>query len=253
MEMERGFASEPVPIQGAANRWLLSEWFGFEGRERRAVLRALTELSDRRTPVHVEAEDTGLSFFTVITLRRDALLIVRPFDLRSGLVKNSFVRLTLPNRDRRQVRARILTPHLQMDRSLRHVCICEVPSTFAGTSRRASDRLCTTQFRNLRLQVPALDQSFRVLDLSASGIRIYRRLYDGQSQFALDAELAPASLRVGSHTVIALESVQPRSLMRNTIGLHMQVKRDGNSERLLVTLLNRLQSVELQRLHIGRR
>lgn len=237
---------------GTPHKSLLTEWLGTAGRERRAVFKALARLSADKTPVRAEAEQTGLSFYTLLTLRRDALLIARPYDLRSGLPKNGHVRLTLPNTERKQVRVPILVPHLQMDLSARHVCVCGVPTEFSGTCKRATDRLCTTQFRNLHLQLPSQNKTFRIVDLSASGLRIYVASGEDRALLEPDTELRPANLRVGASTSISLESIIPRAISGNTVGMEMQVQRDGISERTTINLLNRLQLVELQRLRSER-
>lgn len=231
---------------------MLGDLFGSAGRERRAVLKALVRLSDDKTPVRAEAERTGLSFYTLLSLRRDALLIARPYDLRSGLIKNTYIRLTLPNSQRKQVRAPIIAPHLQMDLSAKHVCVCGIPDAFSGTCRRATDRLSTSRFKNLHLQLPRQNKSFRILDLSAGGARIYAASESDREVFKMNTELAPANLRVGTHTVIALDSLLPRAAAEKTVGLKLQIQHDGVSERTMFNLLNRLQLIELQRLRPDR-
>jgi hypothetical protein len=229
---------------------LLSGWLSSASREERAVHRALAELSEHKMPVRLEAEQTGVSFFTVISLRRNGLLVARPRSLRGGLAKDSYVRLTLTNQGRKQVRTPVLVPQVKLPMSMKYGCICAVPQVFAGVCKRKADRFNTTRFRNLHLQLPEVNKSFRVVDLSASGLRIFTGTEGGLLLFEEGSELAPARMRVGERAAIELQSLVPRSHAGNTVGLSLQVRRDGVSERYLMNLLNRLQEHELRRLQI---
>jgi hypothetical protein len=219
-------------------------------REERAVMRALAELSDRKMPLRLESEQSGVSFFTVISLRRNAVVVARPRSLRGGLAKESFVRLTLPNSGRKQVRLPVLVPHVKLPMTVKHACICGVPSAFSGVCRRAAERFSTTRFRNLHLQLPEQQKTFRVVDLSTSGVRIYAGAETSLMLFAPGSELAPARLRIGERVTIEMASLVARAAGGGTVGLELRVQRDGASERHLMNLLNRLQEQELHRLHI---
>jgi len=229
---------------------LLGGWLSASSREERAVLRALAELSDRKMPVRLESEHTGISFFTVVSLRRNGVLVARPRTLRGGLPKDSIVRLTLTNSGRKQVRMPVLVPQVKLPMTVKYACICGVPQTFEGVCKRGADRFSTTRFRNLHLHIPSVEKTFRVLDLSTSGMRIFTGTEGSLMLFEPDGELAPARLRVGERATIELQSLVPRAHVGNTVGLSMQVRRDGASERYLMNLLNRLQEQELQRLRI---
>jgi hypothetical protein len=229
---------------------LLGGWISSAGREERAVLRALAELSDRKMPVRLESEETGVSFFTVISLRRNGLLVARPRTLRGGLPKDSYVRLTLPNTERKQVRMPVLVPQLKLPMSMRYASICGVPQTFSGVCKRKAERFSTARFRNLQLLLPSVGRTFRVVDLSTSGIRIFTGTEGNLMMFEPESELAPARIRIGERAAIELDSLVPRARTGNAVGLSMQVRRDGASERFLMNLLNRLHNQELRRIQI---
>jgi hypothetical protein len=229
---------------------LLPGWLSSATREERAVLRALHDLSEQKTPLRLESEATGVSFFTVISLRRNGLLVARPRTLRGGLPKDSIVRLTLTHHQRKQVRVPVLVPQVKLPMSVKYASICGVPKTFSGVCQRQADRFNTTRFKNLHLQLPAVEKSFRVIDLSTAGLRIFGGTESSLLLFEPGSELAPARLRVGERAQIELESLVPRSQAGNTVGMAMRVRRDGASERYLMNLLNRLQEGELRRLRI---
>lgn len=229
---------------------LLGGWLSAESREERAVLRALADLSERKMPVRLESEQSGVSFFTVVSLRKNALLLARPRTLRGGLPKGSAVRLTLANQGRKQVRAAIVVPHLKVPFSLKHAFVCEVPHAFCGVCKRGADRFSTARFKNLHLQLDGARRSFRVVDVSTSGLRIHTGGDTPLTLFEPGQELAPARLRLGERAQIELESLVPRAINPKTVGLELRVRRDGASERYLMNLLNRLQEHELRRLQI---
>jgi hypothetical protein len=219
-------------------------------REERAVLRALSGLSESKAPVRLEAEQSGVSFFTVLSLRRNAVVLARPRALRGGLPKDSFVRLTLPNSGRKQVRLRVLVPHVKLPMSVKHACVCAVPTSFSGECKRGAERFSTKRYKNLHVQLPEQQKTYRVVDLSTSGMRIVTGEDSALMLFAPGTEVAPARLRVGERVAIELGSLVARAVTGNTVGLELKVHRDGASERHLMNLLNRLQEHELRRLQI---
>lgn len=229
---------------------LLGGWLSSAAREERAVLRALDDLAVRKLPVRLESEETGVSFFTIISLRRNGLLIARPRTLRGGLPKDSFVRLTLPNQGRKQVRVPVLVPHVKLPMTMKYACICGVPTTFSGVCKRHTDRFSTARFKNLHLQLPRYGKNLRVVDLSVGGVRVFAGTESSQLAFDSDTDLAPGHLRVGERVQIELESVLPRAQVGNMVGMSMKVSNDGVSGRFLLSLLNRLQEQELLRLKI---
>lgn len=229
---------------------LLGGWLSAASREERAVLRALDDLAVRKLPVRLESEETGVSFFTILSLRRNGLLIARPRTLRGGLPKDSYVRITLPNQGRRQIRVPVLVPHVKLPMSMKYACICGVPTAFAGVCKRHTDRFSTARFKNLHLQLLRHQKSFRVVDLSVGGVRVFAGTESSNLAFDPDMDLAPARLRVGDRVSIELESLLPRAHVGNMVGLSMRVRNDGLSGRFLLNLLNRLQEQELLRLKI---
>ncbi len=229
---------------------LLGGLLSSQGRETRAVARALADLGERKTPVRVEVEGTGTSFFTVLSLRKNGLLLARPRTLAGGMAKGLCVRLTLPNHQRRQVRTEVLVPNVQLPMTLKHAMICSVPTAFSGQCQRSADRFDTSRFKNLTLHLADWQQTFRVIDLSATGLRIFTGT-DGEA-YAFEAgnALGAGTLCVGRGIRIELGDITTRSRAGNTVGLSMAVQRAGDSQKYLLNLLNRLQETELKRIRI---
>ena len=169
---------------------MLGGWLSAASRESRAVLRALQDLSQHKTPLRVEVEGKGFSYFTVISLRRNALLLARPSTLPAAVGKEDWLRLTLPNRERRQVRVPVVMPHIKVPFSVKHATICGVPDAWSGQCQRQADRFSTTRFKNLYLQLTEPERSFRVVDLSTSGLRILTGPETGLLLFEEGSELS---------------------------------------------------------------
>lgn len=229
---------------------LLGGWLSSASREERAVLRALDDLAVRKLPVRLESEQTGVSFFTILSLRRNGLVIARPRALRGGLPKDSIVRITLPNHGRKQIRVPVLVPHVKLPMTMKYACICAVPTAFSGVCKRHTDRFSTARFKNLHLQLLDLGKSFRIVDLSVGGMRVFAGTDSASLAFDPDTDLAPARMRVGERVNIELDSLLPRTQVGNMVGFSMVVRNDGVSGRFLLNLLNRLQEQELLRLKI---
>ncbi|HKI99106.1 MAG TPA: hypothetical protein VKB51_11580 [bacterium] len=226
--------------------------FSASSREQRAVVRALAELSDAQTPVHLETESEqgSIGFYTQVSLHKTVIVVAKPRAVPGGLPRGSHIRLTLPNRRRRQVRLAVLVPHVKLPFSQRYACVCALPEEFSGQCRRGADRLNTKRYGNLRLAVSEQDRLFRVLDLSATGLRIFTGADSGLMMFEEGMEIGAAKLKVGKRVEIELEQLLPRSRGANWVGLEMKVVNDGASDRLLLNLLNKLREAELSRLSI---
>ncbi|HEX9841242.1 MAG TPA: hypothetical protein VGC20_00775 [bacterium] len=225
--------------------------FSAANRAQRAVVRALTELSDQQTPVHLVSEQTGASFYTLLSLHKTALVVARPRAVPGGLAKGSQVVLTLPNRQRQQVRMPVIAPKVKLPFSMRYACVCALPQEFSGQCRRGSDRINTKRYGNLRLHLPEQGRSYRVLDISNTGLRVYLTEDEaGLMLFEEGMEVAPSHLQVGKRVQIQLERLLPRAKAANWVGLEMRVAPDGTSERFLLNLLNKLRDAELNALAI---
>lgn len=228
--------------------FLFGGWGSSSHREARALRRALAEISDKKTPVRVEVEGTGIRFLTVVLLHRNALVIVKPSTLRADAPRNSIARVTLPGRERLQVRCRVQVPRFTLAMSGRHAIICTVPETFAGTCQRAADRFDTSRYKALRLHVPTAQSTFSVVDVSQAGLRIVTRGAPAGEVFKPGAELAPARLLLGYKVKVDLASLVPRNQADKAIGLQMRVQEDPFSLRYWQHFLKQLEQQERLRL-----
>lgn len=226
---------------------LFRGYFSASAREQRAVMRAITELSREQMPAQAEVEG-GASFLTQVSLHRSVLVVARPRRLQGGLAQGAFVRLTLPNRHRMQVRMPVLVPRARLRLSHRYACLCQLPTEFSGQCRREGDRLDTRRYANLSLDVREQARRFRMLDISASGLRIYTGEDDDLMMFVRGMVVSGAQLAVGQNTTIGLDTVLPRSRGDGWVGMEMHVAEDGQSGGFLARLLERLRQAELRRL-----
>lgn len=229
---------------------ILVKWWSSAQREARAVRRALSELSDQKAPVRVDVEGLGLHFLTLVSVHRSGLLLAKPRSLRTQIARDTMVRLTLPNRARRQVRMPVLVPDVRLPLTVKHAFICSMPDHFSGQCQRVADRYTTVRYKSLLLQVPSEEKSFRVFNLSQSGLRILANGPPMAERFVPGQELGPGALRIGHRVQVALSSLIPRNLQDRTVGLQMTVGDDQRSQRYLERLLQRLQQQELLRLRV---
>lgn len=221
--------------------------FSSSAREQRAVMRAITELSREQLPALAEVE-SGASFLTQVSLHRSVLVVARPRSLPGGLAQGAFLRLTLPNHNRMQVRMPVLVPRARLRLSHRYACLCQLPTEFAGQCRRDADRLDTRRYSNLSLDLREQARRFRMMDISESGLRVYTGEDEDLMMFVRGMVVSGARLSVGQDTEIALDSVLPRSRGEGWVGMEMHVAEDGKSHGFLSKLLDRLRLAELHRL-----
>lgn len=228
---------------------LFGEYFSASAREERAVLRAISGLSQEQIPAQAEVEG-GSAFLTQVSLHRSVLVVARPRSLPGGLEKGAYLRLTLPNRDRLQVRMPVLVPRARLRLSHRYACLCQLPTAFSGQCRRHADRLDTRRYSNLSLDLQEQARRFRMLDISASGLRVFTG-EDEDVTFVRGMVLNGAHLNAGTDAEIALDTVLPRSRGDGWVGMEMHVSDDGKSRGFLNHLLERLRQAELGRLAQG--
>lgn len=106
--------------------------------------RTLKDLAENHTPVRLEVEHSNLSFYTVISLRDEKLLVSKPADLvDDGLASGRILRFVVPDGSQNVVRLELLDPHFGRKRG-DNVMSCAMPLEFSPKSRRRSDRYDTS-------------------------------------------------------------------------------------------------------------
>ena len=203
------------------------------------VVPVLKKLSEERKAVRMEIDAAMARFTTGILLRNNVVLVGKPEGLGASLKKGDMARFRIPWDPRNEVRMEITVLHLNLSNGT-EVFLCETPSGRALPVRRERERFNTRRFNNLRLDLPALKDSFAIVDLSASGCRLEASPKLFRNSLGVKRRIWQGIIMVGERLRINLDLVIPRAYHEEAVGLEFVVNRSGNHDRDLTTLLGLL-------------
>lgn len=217
------------------------------------VMRTLNQLARKRTPVRLEAENSDVSFYTVLSLRPQGVVISRPADLDGEmLVEGVVVRFNVPDRSGNSVRMEILEANFARLRG-DTVILCKYPEAFGPKSKRKSQRFNTGRYNNIRLAVPQFDAGFRAVDISDAGCKVLAESFDEWDQLRLGRSIRFCRIEVGEQVQIELSELTPRLINPPSISFEWKVSLKGQGSRHLAQLIQSLHKEELSRLQIKER
>lgn len=214
-----------------------------------SVSQSLTQLARDRVPVRLEVEHSESSFYTVLSLRPQGVLLGRPGDLENGILKvGGHVRFTLPDGSGNVIRMQILKPNVRRKRG-EAVILCAMPEEFAGKSKRKSARFNTSRYKNLALNIPQIDAHFRIIDISRTGCKVMAKSLEEWDEIRLGRSLRFAKVEVGGKSVFELGLLTPRFIKPPVVSFEWEIL-DEDSTKYLEQLVKALHSAELGRLKV---
>lgn len=233
-------------MPGASFLKPFSTLLGFQSK---TVLRSLRRLATERRPVRVELENTEISFFTILDIRREKVMLSRPPGLAAQIKAGSTVRFHLPDDRKKAIRLKVLVANFQMARG-GPVFLCEIPTEFAPPSKRSSDRFNTSRFKNLRLILSEQRLAMRIVDVSENGCKVYYRSEVEPDWFTSGESIPEARIEIDNRVKMELASVMPRSWTRKTLGFQFQVSQQDNAIKIFAKFLQALEKAEHDRLSL---
>lgn len=213
-------------------------------------LQVLSGLKDQADPVRVEIERTPFYFYTRLVMRSGMVMMTMPVRIQPNLKDKEWVRIGLGESVEQELRLQVSSQEKpEMGNLVRFYC--RLPSATLQTRRRSNPRYNTSQFKDLLLN-SAQGGSYRVLDLSANGLRVRfpQPAAAGEEQTTPPEEQGPfilgkaqqpgGVLRLGSKTALALEEIIPRYLGPNSGGFEYTVEGGTRSEKILTVFMEAL-------------
>jgi len=231
----------------------LKKILSFGDSQERELRNLLQSLHQDKTPIRLEIEEANVHFYTVLSVRRNMVVVAKPPGLQKELKRDGFVRFRVPGDSGKEVRLTVAVPHFNL-LSGSYVFLCDIPKEFAEPSRRSNDRFNTSRFKNLVLAFPSLRRQYRIVDISLEGCKVYvggngNGGDEEKNGFSLGEVLNHAKITVGSKVEIDLEAVVPRSEFGGTVGIQFQIAQGSESRKYLSHFIKSLESSEQQRLH----
>ena len=213
--------------------------------------RTLKTLAKNHTPVRLMVENSNLSFYTVISLREEKLLLAKPADLVDDeLTPGKTLRFIVPDGSQNVVRLELLEPHFERRRG-DNVMLCEMPLEFAPKGRRRSDRYDTGRYNNLLLSVPHFDEEMRVLDISREGCKVYVSELEDWNLLKPGVGMRAGKLKIGTEVEINLDLLTPRNVKPPTVSFEWGVPAKSSSARYLDHFIKSLGDKEAGMLKFG--
>jgi len=243
----------------------------FHHSEEKKVLKELQRLDKVKTPVRMEIEGESIHFRTVFSIKRDLLVIAKPYGLKRGLKRDGFVRFKVPDAEEDlELRLKVAVPHFNMLNGAQ-AFLCHIPKEFAETSLRDSMRYNTTRYANLFLFIPSQKQQFRIIDMSDKGCKVFVGVDAEQEEgelakkkdtngsgngkkngakkiLEMGEQIQGAQILVGKNVEINLEMLVPRSRHQKTAGFQFRVDANGDSAKYLTHFMKQLDASQEKRL-----
>lgn len=222
------------------------------GREKIPPQVILAELNRGKDLIKVEVESTGARFRSRVLLRSGAVVLTYPQHLEKVMKVGRWVRLRPSDQDAHELRLEISSARYggsgEMAVELGQMSLlCKIPGAVTEESKRQHDRLSTTQFKDLRLEMAGHPMAYRILDLSQGGLRILLPEEEEQPLFQNGKTLARnATIHLGAKARVVLVRVVCRYCEKTWAGLEMEVDPEGTSQKMLDIFLNRLIHEEMK-------
>jgi len=227
----------------------LRGYFSEKGREKRAVLRVMTNLHRDKTPFRMEVERFGLHFYSMLSLRRQVVVVAKPEAIGKFIRRGVRVRLRVPQKDRLEIGMEVISPDFRL-LSGNRVFLCDIPSAFIVGAPRLADRFNTAQFKELRLFLRGIQKTFRIINMSTGGCRIYSEEKPDPEVFDPGYDLGPAKMGFGSKLALELDTVIPRYCNSSSVGLEIRISRRPRSLDFLKNFMRKLEFSEMERLRV---
>src|SRR5579862_2581250 len=171
------------------------------------VTARLAPFAANRLPVRVEIEGTMERFMSKIAVCTDTVFFALPDENAMHLHEGDRIRAYFPGDEGGELRFEVLIPHAKAGRS-QTAMKCK-PLTRLVSPRRAVDRYNVRRFGNLQLCVA--ESYFRLMDESSKGCRILLKGDQPREVFPEGSVFFPASLTLGTKSVVELERLVPKN------------------------------------------
>ncbi|MDH4122138.1 MAG: hypothetical protein OEV94_10575 [Deltaproteobacteria bacterium] len=184
------------------------------------IFQALQKLESQKTAVRMELEKSYVSFRTVIALRDNMIVVGKPPGINDQIEKGVRLRFRIPELER-DLPLEVYHAHVNLKNG-HAVFVCRIPSSFAKGGRGAM-RFDASRVTTLNLHLPERGETYRVLDVSQNGVRVYVPMGDLKVLFPQGKPSDRAEIHYDRY-VIHLDSYTPRVYKGRSVGLEVTLK-----------------------------
>jgi hypothetical protein len=226
-----------------ALKWMESLWS--RSSEVADPLRLLLNVACTNTPVQIHLENTLIRFKSAIKIKNNgSVQIMKPFGLHGQVAAGQRVRLRLPGPEKRDLRLQVTISHFNLEDG-KTAFFCRLPDALTRC-RRQSERHDTLRFTNLRLMMEG--ELFRLVDLSANGLKVFLIGTQGPYMFPLGRELRGCQIVMGQDAAVNLRRLTPRNYQPGMVGCEYEIRSEETSQRYYRYLFESVGRSESQRM-----
>lgn len=223
------------------------------GRQKRenAAYSAIFHLSQEKKTVRVEIESSSVRFYSKLLLRSGAVVLSYPQEIDQHLREGGWVRILSQDGGGDDLRLQISSLRYsgsgQMSVELGHMTLlCKIPGASFDISKRQSERMQTTRFNNLLLEIPGHPTPFRIVDLSMQGLKIHVSNDVLRKHFHIGDSNERGVIHFGSNFSIIVFNLVTRHHNEDLVGMEMDLEKSESGDKKLQYVLDSLKKKELR-------
>ena len=199
----------------------------------------IKRLENLRTPIRMELENSYVSFRTVLTTKEGLVVVGKPEGLADYIKKGTLVRFKVPETNGKELRLEVVHNHVNLHNGTA-VFLCKMPTGFS-TGGRHGLRFDTSRLAGLEVIFAESQDRYKVLDLSASGVRLLVPYGDLHALFPLGQETEAIRLEVKGNKV-ELDSMIPRVYKGRQVGCEIKIAPGSPAQAMMTKLLDYLET-----------
>ena len=207
--------------------------------DRILVEQMVKRLETAKSPLRMELENTYVSFRTVLTTKDGLVVVGKPPGLEEHIKKGSLVRFKVPETQGKELRLEVVHNHVNLNNGAA-VFLCKMPAGFTNSTRQGL-RFDTSRLGGLEVLFHDTEDRYKVLDISATGVRLLVPYGDLHSLFPLGEETEAVSLQVKEHQV-ELDFLVPRAYKGRHVGCEIKASPGTPAHAMLGKLLQYLEN-----------
>ncbi len=209
----------------------------------------ISQFAEPTEPARVEIEGTPSWFYTTPLLRSGAVVLSMPQTLQKSVATDGWMRIRISEEQRKDLRLQVSSAkhggaaHMALNPDQIAV-LCKLSGAAIVSSLRSADRIGTSNYRDLTLEVRSPSGSYRVLNLSKNGAKIGVPEEVRETRFPLGTFLERGALRLGKKAAVSLLDIIPRCHYDGAVGLEVVIDPKGSSLKILEMFLDHIANKE---------
>ena len=209
----------------------------------------ISKLSEDKTVLRVELENTPVRFRSRLQLRSGAAVLRYPQELQSHIPKEARVRIQVPGETQEHLCMKISSSRYGGSGSMatelgQMKLLCQIPGATVEKPKRAAERFSTSRFTDVVFRLSSGVAEYSVVDMSKSGAKVLTASEEDFKHFPIGENLRKAVIRLGKKASVSVLDTIPRVHYPEAVGIEIVIDPNGLSRKTLDYFLDRLDQEE---------